>query len=337
MAQPTGFSSAAMRGLNIPISQVSKKVPNDKETGDMAVDFMKQQQKVALCETIDMMQSHAHIRQAVRDYAHGLLSAAVAQKEAIVEDLFATTPTTLGKLEEDFVLGWIAKNTELSANDLSKCRAFDSKFTHKLFLLMVHAMAGTKVPESCRSKRVLARALDMRLHQLGAPFELLKVDNKDIMQSGKVNWARLGIFKVTTNDKNIITDFTHLFSGEKCNVEKEGISDDFTFEGNWNARAATLIKSSRKHLVWELFSKAQQLKMAPWTGSCKSLCENAEQSVVYFKGLAEDDIKVIGKDDYMKETNQKRSFAIKAAREKLELARAEAQKKRRISVADAKQ
>ena len=76
--------------------------------------------------------------------------------------------------------------------------------------------------------------------------------------------------------------------------------------------------------------------MAPWTGTREGLADNAELSVVYFKGLAEEEIKVIGKDDYTKETNQKRSSAIKAAREKLEEARAEAPKKRNISVAEAK-
>eukprot|EP00972_Heterocapsa_arctica_P110987 16341508-Heterocapsa_arctica.AAC.1 len=63
------------------------------------------------------MACHSHIRQAVRDYCHGLLAAASRQKMAIREDHFACAPGTMGKVDEDWIAGYMVKNTKLSWGD----------------------------------------------------------------------------------------------------------------------------------------------------------------------------------------------------------------------------
>ena len=169
------YSTPAMATLLVPVSALAKKVPKARPCGDTALDFIKAQQRAALVETVDMLAVHAHIRQAVRDYAHGLLTAATQSREAIREDHFDTSPGTMGKVDEEWVAGYIVKTTKLTWGDVSKCRAFDSKFGYKFWLVLTNSIAGCKLPEECKAKPVMARIADSRVHGLGNVFAQLNV------------------------------------------------------------------------------------------------------------------------------------------------------------------
>ena len=162
-----------------------------RESDDRTLDFIKTQQRTALVETIDMLVHHCHMRQSVRDYAHGLLAAASQERVAMQNDHFAVAPTTLGKVDEDWIAGIIIKHTALDWAAVSKCRAFDSKFPSKFFQLLMNAASSTKLPAECKSKPVLAITVESRVKEYDNVFIDLKMDDKNVMKSGKVNWARL--------------------------------------------------------------------------------------------------------------------------------------------------
>ena len=70
------YSSPMMHSMIIPLSTLSRRVPELRETDDKTMDFIKNQQRIAFVETIGMTTAHSHIKQVVRDYAHGLLAVA---------------------------------------------------------------------------------------------------------------------------------------------------------------------------------------------------------------------------------------------------------------------
>ena len=125
------YSSPAMQQLGVVQSPLAKKITAPKETGDSTVDFMKAQQHLALVETCDMLQAHAHLRQSVRDYSHGLLAAGRKQLDQVKHDHFDVAPTILNKIDEDWLAGFVVAHTALTIEDLSKLRAADSKFVRK--------------------------------------------------------------------------------------------------------------------------------------------------------------------------------------------------------------
>lgn len=326
----SSYSSPAMESLQIMSSSLGKKVSQDRDSGDKALDFIKAQQRTAYVETIDMMASHGHIRQAVRDYAHGLLSAASQQKKSIKQDHFAVVPCSMGKVDDEWIAGYLVKATKLSWGDLSQCRAFDPKFAQKFWLLIMNSMAGTKLPLECARKPVLASMADLRIKELGDVFADLSKETPGVMKDGKVNWGRVGFFQATVNAENIIADITHVYSKQTVDISAENITSDFSFDNNWNPRAAVLSKGSRKHTIMDFFSKEQQAKMQPWSGSCRPLADSARAVAGKIDEAASSGQVKINREELMQGTHDKRVAAMAAAKDKLMLAKQETAKKRRM-------
>ena len=134
-----GFSSPMMQLLGVPQCALSKKIPELRESDDKIFDDMKQQQRLAMVETLDMLHAHTHIRGSVRDYAQGLLTAQSQERVALMEDHFVTSPVNFGKVDEDYIAGCIVKHTQLSWQMVSKCRAFDSQFVRKFWQVLMNA------------------------------------------------------------------------------------------------------------------------------------------------------------------------------------------------------
>jgi len=338
------FSSPAMERLAIPTTPLAKKVPSPTATGDGALDFIKHQQRQALVETVDMMCQHPHIRQSVRDFAHGLLATASNQKEAFQHDHFEVAPDTMGKVDKEFIAGIVCKYTQLTLADVSKCRAFDTKFCQKMWLLLMNSMGAVKLPAECKSKPVLAGIAKKRITDLGNRLANVKVNGVDVLTTGKVNWGRIGMFRATVGPSGeggptIITEVTHVYSGAKVNVAEEGITEDFVFDMNWNSRQAVLMRGTRKHVICDFFKTAEQKKaIAPWCGKCQSLQEIASEKnhEIKQRQASEGSGVTVNRTDLLKETAAKRSQAISDAKAKLAEARERNAKSRRISVAEGK-
>ena len=54
------------------------------------------------------------------------------------------------------------------------------------------------MPQECRSKRVIRLAVELRIKQLGSFFIYLTMEDEMILVTGKVNYAKLGIYRPTT-------------------------------------------------------------------------------------------------------------------------------------------
>jgi len=342
MVAASKFSSPAMGRLAIPCSSLSQKVPVPKPTDDQAMDFIKAQQRLALVETVDMMSAHPHIRMSVRDYAHGLLAAASNEREAIKHDHFDVAPETLGKVDEEFIAEMVVKHTKLAVANVSKCRAFDPKFCSRMWQLMWNALLGLKLPAECIAKPVLRGLVAKRLNDLGNVFKDLKVDGVHVLESGKVNWGKIGIFRATVRagsketDDTIITSLKHVYSATAVDVSEEGITEDFDFDFNWSVKQAIFVRNSRKHAIWEFFKTPEQKKaIAPWSGNPKAL-QDAARAIKDDLARSTTSSVEVTRSDLLKDTTEKRSQAISAAKAKLAQAREENAKKRRISVADGK-
>ena len=183
-----------MQLLGVPQCALSKKIPELRESDDKIFDDMKQQQRLAMVETLDMLHAHTHIRGSVRDYAQGLLTAQSQERVALMEDHFVTSPVNFGKVDEDYIAVCIVKHTQLSWQMVSKCRAFDSQFVRKFWQVLMNAALNFQLPPEAKAKPVMSLLVDMRVKELGNKFATLTMNDKCILPTGKANWGLIGVF-----------------------------------------------------------------------------------------------------------------------------------------------
>ena len=306
-----------------------------RKSDDRTLDFIKTQQATALVETIDMLVHYCHMRQSFRDYAHGFLAAASQERVAMQNDHFAVAPTTLGKVDEDRIAGIFIKHTALDWAPVSKCRAFDSKFPSKFLQLLMNAASSTKLQAECKSKPVLAITVESRVKEYDNVIIDLKMDDMNVMKSGRVNSGKIGIFRAKKEggSPNWST-VSHLYTKETVDIHDEQITPDFELEGNIAPKTAVFKKGSRAHTVLTMFTQTQQSAMAPWSGKSEILNAMVLQAVKKIHD-ASSGVKVQEDHDKLMEAFVlKRTEALKAANDKLKLAKEEQVKRRRITVAD---
>ena len=263
-------STVAMQQLGVPTSVLSRKIPEIRDCGDSTVDFLRGQSRCALIETVDMLSHHTHVRQAVRDYTFGLLNSAAKQQEALHRDNFTAFPCTIQKLDEDFQATAIVAHTDLDPACLSQLKSYDAKFVTKFFAVMMNCTPALKLPAACISKPVVTRLIARRIALLGhKPFD--KLEKKDAVAGSKINWGKVGLFRLHVNGGKV-TAVASVFNPEiKTDCTAEDITADFTIERGWALKQATLEKGSRKHPIFELFSREQRKFLAQWSGADKEV------------------------------------------------------------------
>ena len=178
---------------------------------------------------------------------------------------------------------------------------------------------------------------EWRDNQLGNKLALLQIDGECITKEGKVNWARVGLFRPFVDpDTKFVKYITHLFSGIQANIEAEQITQDFHFDNNWSSKSAQVVKGSRKHMVLDFFTADQKKQMGSWAGSCRDLNDQ-----VGFIALKVEEAKQasssmeVAKEELMQETKDARAAAIALTKQRLIEAKEQQNKKRRVSLSDA--
>ena len=252
-------------------------MPELRESDDRTADFIKSEQRKAMMETIDMFHCHPHLKQPVRDYCYGMLQAAVGERLAMVQDHFNTVPTTMGKLvsnEEDWCAGVLKKHTQLTWDQISKCRSFDRQLISKMWQILNHTSLSLKLPIECQAKPVMAIVVDQRVRFLESPLQNVTMDDVNILSSGKVNYARIGIYRAKGRiAETTVKHVTHVYSKLTVNIEEEGIKTDFDLEHNWSTTKAMFKKASRTHSIYGMFTKEQREAMQPWGSKSEQFME----------------------------------------------------------------
>lgn len=247
------YSSSGMEALQVPVSSLAKKVPNDKGSGDSAVGCMKGQQRLAFVEAVDMLSMHPDTCQAVRDCDHGLLAAASQQKEAIQEHQSSVTPSTMGRVDEGWIVGHLAKTTHDPLISFVDTPGLRPEVRTETSGLAHEQRLGLQAPSGVQVEPVLARAADARIAELGNHFAGLCAYGLDIAEHGKVNCGRASFVRAALDKNKAIRQSNHIYSGGVADIPAENITDDFCFEHNWNMIVVVFVKGSRKHFVLDFF------------------------------------------------------------------------------------
>ena len=239
------------------------------------------------------------------------------------------------RIDEEFCAGLILEVTQLSIGELSMLKSIDTKFVRKSFLVLMCSLASCKVPDECISKPLLTKVLKQRVSHLGNLFATNQLS--DVACKGRINWYHVGLYRVEfASDYATVSKVCWLYDDSiKADVSDEGITHDFDVDMAWSPRCSAFVYKSRRHEIWNMFTKGQQKAMQMWNGQPEQLKTAVKITIEEMAEVAPKTTEV-AMSDLRKDTQEKRNKAVEEARNRLKDSKAEAAtKRRRISLKEA--
>ena len=263
-------SSAAGQNASsvaVPMSALAKKLPKPRPTGNSFKDLQAQREHRLFVDCINILS----MRPDVRGDCKGFLDQAIAEKEKdelVSEDYFAEI-STLGKLEEAWVLSWIVKTTGFSATDLGKAKLDDKDILVHLLEFLLNATRTLKLSEALQRKAIAARAFELRMVQAGNRKALLC--GRTLMKNGQVNHF-IFVYKLTFENEKA-SECTHRPTGDKTRIPQDvAITKEFDLMHNCSdMQAVVVLGSHHKYFLHKFFDKnCGPHKVKTSFGTCKT-------------------------------------------------------------------
>eukprot|EP00971_Amphidinium_carterae_P004115 81733-Amphidinium_carterae.1 len=317
---------------------LSSKVPAVKKTGSPEKDLLLVQRRQALIKTLDLLEEHPQHTVTVRDFLTQLISND-QHSVAVAQDGLFESISTLGKVDEDFMVNFLKDVSQLSLVTLGRVKSFDPSGLQNLLSYALVASPQTKIPQLGSNKAVLMNALKTRNVAMGSRLAGVTDEGQWVNQLGKLNWAVLGEFSCDVEDE-VITHITHKFTGLQAQVSDDHfhVSSAFELRFNWSVTKAALVLGPRSYVCCEFFAKTSDVRtVKPWSGAStafQELIQTANEEVetakkgTVVRNLASEF------EQYKGPLNEKKKEAAKRARKALEDNREKATKSRRVLVSD---
>ena len=231
----------------------------------------------------------------------------------------------MGKLDEDWVSGAIVNHTSLTGANISKCRAFDTRFPFKMWQVMMNTTLNAKLPPECKAKPVMALLTEKKIKAFGDIFRDLAVDDDRVFSTGIINWGNICLFRgIHVVGSDFLQAVQHIDTDIEVDIAEEEITNEFDIENNFNVNTAAFVRGSRTHSIINMFKdKHEQARMQQWQGKQQidSVTTNARVDESHSALMAK--------------SQAKKLAGMPAARARLEEFKEETKKRRRVTVADA--
>lgn len=150
---------------------LARRVPLAKKTGNTLQDAAAMHERQHLVHWVDTLFKNRHLITTMHSHMIMLLK---DQVQTPSEDCFKAL-STLGRLDEDFLISWFTAVGGLNAQDLSLAKLNDPLFFTHLLVFAVQVPASTKLPPAMKNKAVAFATLSRRHEQVGN--RLLKLKN----------------------------------------------------------------------------------------------------------------------------------------------------------------
>ena len=316
------------------------KLPKLIKTGNSELDLENAMERDGVIEVLNLMHTHPkQIDKVVRYY-----KSAVRNADTSDADDYFPAVTTLGKLPDDWLAGWLANRSNIPVATLGKCKAFDGEAIKKMVTFELGASWQLQLPQHCIKKDITARALDMRSAEL--EHRLKSADAvSHISGNGKINWGAVGAF-IPEVKEDKVESVIHCFSGVKALVDaSQGftVGADWELKANWSETQAMFSKGGGKLKICDLFAKRTGPNAATMvSGNSSAFNSLVERAVQCCKTIEDAHNKrvlahkvVVDTEDFNEAIKDKLKDNFKKAREALETRKAENKNKRKTTVADA--
>lgn len=173
------------------MSKLADKVPKAKKTGNVSADLRAETNRQHIIDAINLLVLHESLRGDTVAQMRRIVEEST--KEASVGEHEWAEVTTLGKMDEVWVAGFISQWTGISSELLAKAKSFDIDGLKQIWCFLVNSSMLTQLPPEFKDKRVALQTLKDMMMAVGNRASLLS--NGFIKSNGECNWL-LGVYEL---------------------------------------------------------------------------------------------------------------------------------------------
>lgn len=193
--------------------------------------------------------------------------------------------TTLGKLDEDWVVQQLLNRTALTKTGLKRAKKFDEQSVQHIFAFILSAALSMKLPAECRSKTVMDRLVGERVEKIG---RCKGVSDDMILPTGQLNWLVKGCYKlVWAADKSRCVEIVHTSSKATATIpEHVLITQQYTLTNNHSDMQAMLSLTPNNYTLAQFFGASDgPQSFGCWFGRSRLVQQAAAQAHTYIENI----------------------------------------------------
>lgn len=217
-------------------SALAARVPAIKTTGNYELDSEAESLREMKMDIIDaIVQSDAHVLA-----LHGVLAKRLRNQGVPKRDDFFDDISVVGRLPDDWMGGWISQVSDLGASDILRIRQFDNEAVLQLFVFATQLPPRLKLPDACRSKRLMVAPANSRHDAYMKRLSTFKAGG-GVLPSGQLNFLNK-IYRMTW-ENNRLTSIQYGADGTALTIPSHvHIMRDFEFEMGYLDGEARVVK-----------------------------------------------------------------------------------------------
>lgn len=314
---------------------IISRIPEHKKTGNYNVDIANQDNRQALRDLVTLLLEDDSA-------APGLLAEARRRRQANTEniddrDCFIHN-STLGKLDEEWIISWLVHRSDLSSDDIISMKKHDTEAVKQLLLYELQMPLTTKMNPASKDKAVAKRVCDARADEMG---RRLKDFRKVGFSAGSANWMNKCYKFVWTSETfdAKVKEVRH-WNGEIAEVPDHCIiTQQHVLQYNWSDWLAQVARSPLPPLrLCDLFKMKRN---GPWSypqpakaKDFERMCQRvADEVQVLREQLNPAESVVVQAAAKLQElSSEKKARALANAREKAKQSMTEAKRRRTLTM-----
>lgn len=249
---------------NMPMCPLAKRIAAPKKTGTIRQQTEATLAHHALVSCINLLHYFPEERVAAERY----IMASVEEKlrESRFGEGSFDNISTIGALDDAWVIGWISGKTQLPSDALRKALMFDRKSINNVFCFMLGVLPQVKLPTGCESKQFLCFMADVLWAQRGKPLESQNGSPPSIiLEDGQVDTASLVYELRYEAAAGRVVRVIHRRAGHAVDVDADvRITAAFHLKDGWSDGNATLSNGKQCHyLLHQFFAESHGPHVQP--------------------------------------------------------------------------
>lgn len=235
------------------------RIPEHKKTGNYQTDINNTDNRHAVRSLLTMLLDDDSL-------APGLLAEAQRRRIAMngvsdERDVFVHS-TTLGKLDEDWLISWLTQRSDLTNDDIISMKKRDTEAAQQLLQYELQLPLTLKMNQFSKDKAVAKRVFDARANEMGRRLQRFRAAD---MAAGAASWKdKCFQFNWTSDTFDAKVTHVHHWNGDVAEVPEHCIiTRQHTLQFNWSDWSAQVARSPLPPLKLCDFFKAK--RNGPWS------------------------------------------------------------------------
>lgn len=239
---------------NLPLCPLAKRIAKPKTTGSIRQQTEATLSHAAYVNVVNLLHHYPNERMAAEKYI--MESIADKEREAKLADGCFENVSTVGQLDDAWLMKWISQKSNLGLDLLQKALVYDRRSVNCIFCYMSGCLPTARLPSECISKQFLFFFCDYLWEARGKQLENVKAKApKLIANTGSVDWSSFAYDMSYDAVAGRVSNIKHRRTGVVVEVEEDiKISSAFTLKDGWSDSLALVTNGkAAKYYLHEFF------------------------------------------------------------------------------------